>query len=390
MSLLRNSCLTAAFVAAAFVPSAFSADAVSPAIQAAVSDAGRDPLDKLHDSDTHPAEVTAFAGVKAGDNVADFVPEHGNYTRIFSKLVGPKGMVYPIVPFYGAINAETLRRESGGKPQNVDAIYAVQNIYGYENVMAVWQDIHLDGGQFSVPKQLDVVFMTGDYNSLHTDEFGKVDVAAETKLIFAGIKPGGVYVVSGATGDKGTGFSTVTGRSDPDAVKAEIIAAGFVLDSESKLLADATDDHKKSRWFLGGEKTDRYLLRFKKPANSPADKRADGEKLVQPLIGNSYVTGYGERNGNGGRRIFFHADHTYQEFGPLDLLSPLQEGYWFADASGRACILHQYPILERDYLFCTNMQPHKVGESWDTVGRRGPSKVKIVKGLWYYGTPEPQ
>ena len=382
MSLLQNTC-AALFVAVAFASPAVPADAVSPAVQAAVKDPGRDPLDMKRDADLKPAQVMDFAGIKPGQVVADLMPEAGFYARIISKAIGPNGNLYPIVPFAGAINAETLRRESKGAPLPVDKIYAVQNVFGYANMMTIWQDLRLDGAQFATPKQLDVVFVTGDYANLHTDVTGKPDIVAVTKVIFAGIKPGGVYVVSGAAAAKGAGFTQAEslGRSDPDAVRAEIQAAGFTLDGESKLLVNAADDHSKPAASLG-DKADRFLLRFKKPANAPKDKRADGEKIVEPWFENTYASGL--NSPDGGRRIFYHKDRTYQELGKPGTLSPLQEGYWFADASGRICILHEYPLPERGYLFCMKGEARKLNEEWDNVGRRGPSHYKVVPGIWYY------
>src|SRR5262249_4354648 len=171
MMLVRTLWAASLLVTAAITP-ALSAESVSPAVQAAVADAGRDPLDMRRDGALKPADVVAFTGLKPGGAVADVIPGYGYYTRIFSKLVGPKGNVYPIVPFNGAINAETLRRLSGDEKQPVDDIYAVQNVYGYENVRTIWQDLKLDGAQFSVPKQLDLVFVSGDYAILHGDLFG--------------------------------------------------------------------------------------------------------------------------------------------------------------------------------------------------------------------------
>jgi predicted methyltransferase len=55
-------------------------------------------------------------------------------------------------------------------------------------------------------------------------------------------------------------------RIDPADVKAEVTAAGFVLDAESGVLANPADDHTKmvlDPAILG--KTDQFLLRFRKP-----------------------------------------------------------------------------------------------------------------------------
>ena len=55
-------------------------------------------------------------------------------------------------------------------------------------------------------------------------------------------------------------------RIDPETVKAEVEAAGFKFDGESKVLANPADAHDKmvlETSILG--KTDQFLLRFRKP-----------------------------------------------------------------------------------------------------------------------------
>src|SRR3569833_3217093 len=50
------------------------------------------------DADRKPAEMLEFAGVKQGQTVVDLIPGGGYFTRIFSKAVGPKGVVYAAYP----------------------------------------------------------------------------------------------------------------------------------------------------------------------------------------------------------------------------------------------------------------------------------------------------
>ena len=55
-------------------------------------------------------------------------------------------------------------------------------------------------------------------------------------------------------------------RIDPAVVKAEVMAAGFVFDGESKVLANPADDHSKLVFdpAIRGH-TDQFAYRFKKP-----------------------------------------------------------------------------------------------------------------------------
>ena len=90
--------LVAACVAVSLGAVAVAAAPALPAnITAAVADKGRD-ADRDADARRHPAELIAFSGAKAGDKVVDLIPGSGYFTKIFSKVVGPKGHVYMIWP----------------------------------------------------------------------------------------------------------------------------------------------------------------------------------------------------------------------------------------------------------------------------------------------------
>jgi predicted methyltransferase len=55
-------------------------------------------------------------------------------------------------------------------------------------------------------------------------------------------------------------------RIDPASVKAEVEKAGFVFDGETKVLAIPGDDHQLKIFDPAVRgKTDRFVLRFKKP-----------------------------------------------------------------------------------------------------------------------------
>lgn len=65
-------------------------------ITTAVADSNRPSSDTQRDADRKPAAVIAFAGLKPGDRVADFMPGQGYFTKIICKIVGDTGRVYAI------------------------------------------------------------------------------------------------------------------------------------------------------------------------------------------------------------------------------------------------------------------------------------------------------
>src|SRR6201991_5075276 len=82
----------------------------------------------MHDQ-SKLSELTRFARVDAGATVIDVYPGDGDWTRLFSDVVGPNGRVYSFVPAEGAHFKNdpvglirTLAEEPGR--ENVDAVSA--------------------------------------------------------------------------------------------------------------------------------------------------------------------------------------------------------------------------------------------------------------------------
>jgi predicted methyltransferase len=113
---MKRTVMLAAVAALTFGPAGLAAAKPSAAIVAAVADKARPSEDTSRDADRKPAEMLEFAGVKPGQTVADFLPGGGYFTRIFSKAVGPKGVVYAVISEAQAANKD--------KPPAVAAIAA--------------------------------------------------------------------------------------------------------------------------------------------------------------------------------------------------------------------------------------------------------------------------
>ncbi len=81
--------LVSAALLALAAPFAASAQTVPAHITAALADPGRPADQKARDASRHSGEILAFAGIKPGDKVADFLMGGGFWTRILSPAVGP-------------------------------------------------------------------------------------------------------------------------------------------------------------------------------------------------------------------------------------------------------------------------------------------------------------
>ena len=59
----------------------------------AVADPSRPADDRKLDADRRPAEVIAYAEVKPGQTIGEYLPGGGYYTRLLSDIVGPSGKI---------------------------------------------------------------------------------------------------------------------------------------------------------------------------------------------------------------------------------------------------------------------------------------------------------
>ncbi|MGN6478751.1 class I SAM-dependent methyltransferase [Luteibacter sp.] len=232
--------------------------AASPAIAAAVADSHRPAKDTEQDAVRHPAELLAFSKVKAGDTVMDVWPGGGYWSRLFSPIVGAKGKVYAYVP------AEITEFKSD--PLAIAKAMAAEP--GYANVQAISDPL----AQQPPPdmfNKFDVIWTFENYHDFHDSFMKGASVDGFNQAVFKLLKPGGYYVIVDHAAAKGQGLKNTEDlhRIEPATVKAEVEKAGFVLDQESSLLANAADDHSLKVFDPSVKgKTDRFMLRFRKPA----------------------------------------------------------------------------------------------------------------------------
>jgi predicted methyltransferase len=229
----------------------------SAAVTAAVADKGRPDADTKRDADRKPAEIVAFAGVKPGQSVEELFPGGGYYTRILSKVVGPKGKMFLVTP------AQMKDRGGpGGGPTAGQRSDDLAKEVG--NATVVWQPADSP----MAPEKVDVVWSTDNYHDYRNPGFGGVDMAKFNKAVFDSLKPGGVYIIEdyeAAAGDGATKTNTLH-RIESATVKQEVEAAGFKFDGQSEVLKNPMDDHTLAIFnpMIRGH-ADQYVLKFSKP-----------------------------------------------------------------------------------------------------------------------------
>jgi predicted methyltransferase len=203
------------------------------------------------------SELIQFAKVNAGSTVIDVYPGDGDWTRVFSDIVGPKGRVYSFVP----AEVGHFKNDPLGRMQ------MLAKERGRENVEAVSADL-VAMPQATQPA--DVVWLHLFYHDLHTPliQARGATAAHFNRAVYERLKPGGAYVIVDHAAAAGAGTSAAESlhRIEPGTVRAEVETAGFVLDAESSMLANKGDPHlvKVFDPSIKGE-TDRFAYRFVKP-----------------------------------------------------------------------------------------------------------------------------
>lgn len=221
----------------------------SGAMAAALADPSRPETDRARDAARKPAEILAFAGVKPGDKVADFIMGGGYWTRILSGLVGPTGKVYAYQP------AEFIQFSPAYATQQDAAVKDRANVVPSRDSLTV----------AAFPEPLDAIVTSQNWHDFHLKMAPPSSAAMIARHMFGLLKPGGVLLVIDHVGAAGQADSLH--RGDPAGTRAEIEAAGFRFDGESAVLRNPADPHTASAFdpAIRG-RTDQFVYRFRKPA----------------------------------------------------------------------------------------------------------------------------
>lgn len=246
--------LLAAALLAGVMPT--MAQAVPAAIAVAVSKPGRPADDIALDAGRKPVGVLTFLGLRKGDRVLDVMAGGGYYAELMARAVGPAGMVIAYEPtvFYNSDRAQKTWAEQKARNPNLSLLVQMPT------------DIAL------APNSFDFTMLHLTYHDLYWEsakyKYPRTDPAAFLAKLYVATKAGGIVGVVDHVGAPGDARETADRlhRIDPETVKADFKAAGFVLESESDMLRVASDDHSKLVFDPAVRgKTDRFVYRFRKP-----------------------------------------------------------------------------------------------------------------------------
>lgn len=210
---------------------------------------GRPEEDLARDADRKPFEVLEFLELQSGMKVVELMSGGGYYAHVVAEVVTPGGKVWahnsPFVlkRFAEGPITERLQHPALGHVARLDR--------------------ELDDP--GLPDGLDAVIIVLFYHDTYWQD---VDRERMNAAVFDALKPGGVYGVIDHHAEAGSGERDVTTlhRVDEALVRSEIEAAGFKLDASSDILRHPEDDRTINVFdpAIRG-KTDRFILRFRKP-----------------------------------------------------------------------------------------------------------------------------
>lgn len=234
--------------AAAHIP--YREGPVDEQYAAIASAADRTDEDREKDGRRHPAELLTFLAPQPGWHIADLGAGGGYTTELLARAVGADGVVYGqntpfmLEKFVGESWPARLSREQCSNVKRIDSEFDAP--WGGDEV-----------------KDLDAVTIIFTY---HDTIVAKADRAKMNAALFEALKPGGVLVLADHNAAAGAGIEAATQlhRLEESIVRQELEAAGFVFDAEAQFLRDASDPWTEKSFKIGF-KTDRYLLRYKKP-----------------------------------------------------------------------------------------------------------------------------
>ena len=233
-----------------------SAIAQPAAADAALKNPQRRPADRTQDDRRKAAAVLEFFGIQPGMAVLDLYSGGGYYAELLSYLVGPAGRVvaHNNTPYLSFAGTEVAERYREGRLPNVEQLIAENN-------------------ELELPVQrFDAVIMIKAYHDVYfvDDEIGwaRIDRPEFLREVFDAMKPGAVLGIvdhAAAPGAAPESGGTLH-RIDPEVIKSDMKAAGFVLEAQSNILRNPQDDYS-TRVFDESvrDRTDRVVMRFRKP-----------------------------------------------------------------------------------------------------------------------------
>ncbi len=226
------------------------------AVDAALKNPRRLSADRVQDDRRQAAAVLEYFGIEPGMVVLDLYSGGGYYAELLSYIVGPTGRVvaHNSTPYLTFAETELAERYREGRLPNVEQLIAENN-------------------ELELPTQrFDAVLMIKAYHDVYfVDEkigWSRIDRAEFLAEVFDAMKPGAVLGIVDHVAAPGSPPETggTLHRIDPELIKRDMRAAGFVFDGQSDMLRNPKDDYARTVFDESvRDRTDKVVMRFRKP-----------------------------------------------------------------------------------------------------------------------------
>jgi predicted methyltransferase len=220
-------------------------------LEMALANDSRSESDRGRDEGRKPAEVIEYLGISPGMTVVDVLAAGGYYSEVLSLAVGGEGKVY-------AQNSEgMLRFRDGANEKAISARLEGNRLPNVERLNKALEDTGL------ADNSIDAAMTALNFHDIYNGRGAEAALGA-SKVVFAMLKPNGVFGVIDHNGNSGTDNSALH-RIEVALVIETLEKAGFTIET-SNLLANPDDAHDKMVFDPSVRgKTDRFLILARKP-----------------------------------------------------------------------------------------------------------------------------
>jgi predicted methyltransferase len=221
-------------------------------LRALLASESRPEEDRARDAGRTPADIVEFLGIEPGMRVMDVIAASGYYTEVLSLAVGPDGQVVAQNP------PGVLQMRDGVNEKAISARLAEDRLPNVSRLNTNVGEISADGGTY------DAAITALNFHDMY-NRGGPEGALASMQAIYAVLKPGGVFGIIDHVGVAGADNAELHRIEKALAIETAK-TAGFVVQGDANILANAADDHTQSVFAEGLRgKTDRFVLKFVKP-----------------------------------------------------------------------------------------------------------------------------
>ena len=212
----------------------------------------RSEADRARDAGRKPARVIEFMGIKSGMRVIDVIAAGGYYTEVLSLAVGADGKVIAQNP------QAILEYREGANEKAITARLAGNRLPNVTRSNGSFDAVPTDDGLY------DAAITALNFHDMYNGR-GPEAALAMLQVVHSLLKPGGVLGIIDHVGVAGADNAALH-RVEKSLAIETAKSAGFVVQGDANILANAADDHTQGVFTEGLRgKTDRFVLKFVKP-----------------------------------------------------------------------------------------------------------------------------